>query len=107
MVSDHTSGSSTETLAKSGSPPQTVTAPPGSQSTKRFTEDWLAVCIGLLVFVLSLTLLFGIDSLGWGITTSVWIDPGKALGPASKAYANLPAFTFFSSDLSCSCWWFC
>ncbi|MGA2961823.1 MAG: putative sulfate exporter family transporter [Candidatus Korobacteraceae bacterium] len=92
MAVDTSSGSSTDTLAKSGSPPQTVAAPPSLHSTPRLTEDWLAVCIGLLVFVLSLTLLFGVDSLGWGITTSVWLDPAKALKPASKAYANLPAF---------------
>jgi len=56
------------------------------------SEDWLAVGIGLLVFVLSLGLLFGADLLGWVITTSVWTSPGKALAPASKYYANLPAF---------------
>jgi uncharacterized membrane protein YadS len=56
------------------------------------SEDWLAVCIGLLVFVLSLGPLFGADLLGWAVTTSVWTSPGKALAPASKYYANLPAF---------------
>jgi hypothetical protein len=56
------------------------------------SEDWLAVCIGLLVFVLSLGLVFGADLLGWAVTTSVWTSPGKALAPASKYYANLPAF---------------
>ena len=85
MLSVTSSGSSTGTLAKSGSSP----APPHSASG--FNEDWLALCIGLFVFALSLTLLFGMDSLGWGITTSVWLDPAKALKPASKAYAGLPA----------------
>jgi uncharacterized membrane protein YadS len=56
------------------------------------SEDWLAVYIGLLVFVLSLGLLFGADLLGWAVTTSVWTSPGKALAPASKYYAHLPAF---------------
>ena len=56
------------------------------------SEDWLAVCIGLLVFILSLGLLSGTDLLGWAVTTSVWTSPGKALAPASKYYANLPAF---------------
>jgi uncharacterized membrane protein YadS len=55
------------------------------------SEDWLAVWIGLLVFALSLGLLFGADLLGWAVTTSVWIAPGKALAPASKAYAKIPA----------------
>jgi uncharacterized membrane protein YadS len=56
----------------------------------RISEDWLAVCIGLTVFVLSLGLLFGADLLGWSITTALWTDPSKALAPASKPYAALP-----------------
>jgi uncharacterized membrane protein YadS len=55
------------------------------------SEDWLALCIGLLVFTLSLGLLFGTDLLGWAVTTSVWIAPVKALATASKSYAKFPA----------------
>jgi len=40
--------------------------------------------------LLSLTLLFGVDSLGWGITNSLWLNPSKSLAPVSKAYAHLP-----------------
>src|SRR5271157_3399114 len=58
--------------------------------TRAFNEDWLAVCIGIFVFVLSLGLLAGVDMLGWAVTTSVWTTPGKALAPASKTYAHLP-----------------
>ena len=54
-----------------------------------WTEDWLAVVIGLLIFVLSLGVLVGADILGWVVTTSVWIDVSKALAPAAKAYAGL------------------
>ncbi len=54
------------------------------------SEDWLALCIGLFVFGLSLGLLFGKDILGWAVTTSVWTIPGKALAPFSKTYATLP-----------------
>ena len=57
----------------------------------RLNEDWLAVWIGLFIFALSLTLLFGVDLLGWTITTSVWTAPSKALAPASRFYAHLPA----------------
>lgn len=53
------------------------------------SEDWLSVWIGLLVFVLSFGLLAGTDVLGWVVTTSVWTDLGKALAPATKAYASL------------------
>lgn len=52
-------------------------------------EDWLAVWIGLGIFVLALIGLAGPDLLGWAVTTSVWTDPGKALNPVSKAYASL------------------
>jgi uncharacterized membrane protein YadS len=55
----------------------------------RISEDWLAVVIGLGVFALALFSLAGLDALGWLATTSVWTDPGAALGPASKAYAGL------------------
>ena len=55
----------------------------------RLSEDWLAVAIGLGVFALALLSLGGVDALGWVATTSVWIDPGAALAPASKAYASL------------------
>ena len=54
------------------------------------SEDWLAVWIGLLVFALSLGLLFGADLLGWAVLASVWSAPAKALAPVSKAYAKLP-----------------
>ena len=62
------------------------------QPSRGISEDWLAVCTGLLIFVLSLGLLFGVDLLGWVVTTSVWTNPAKALGPASKRFANLPTF---------------
>ena len=43
----------------------------------RWSEDWLAVWIGLLVFVLALGLLAGADILGWVVTTAVWTDVAK------------------------------
>ncbi len=52
-------------------------------------EDWLAVWIGLIVFGLGASSLFGHDLLGWAVTTSVWTGIGKALKTASKAYADL------------------
>lgn len=53
----------------------------------KFNEDWLAVWLGLILFALSLGTFFGVDALGWAITTSVWTNPWKALAPASKSYA--------------------
>src|SRR5205823_11136196 len=52
-----------------------------------WTEDWLAVVIGLLIFVLSLGVLGGADILGWVVTTSVWTDISKALAPAATSSA--------------------
>ena len=59
---------------------------------KGFSEDWLALFLGLFIFVLSLGVFGGIDILGWGVKTSVWIDVGKALSPFSARYQHLPAF---------------
>lgn len=73
---------------------QTAGPPQGEAlviAQSRVTEDWLAVWIGLFVFALSLSLLVKIDLLGWAVTTSVWTAPAKALAPASKLYAHLPA----------------
>ena len=52
-------------------------------------EDWLAVAIGLLVFALALISVNGPDMLGWAVTTSVYTDLSKALGPVAKAYSWL------------------
>jgi len=61
------------------------------------SEDELAVVVGLLVFFLALPGVAGFDLLGWVASTSVWVDPAKALGAVSKAYADLggvPALLF-------------
>ncbi len=60
-----------------------------NQRAQGISEDWLSLWIGLLVFVLSLGVLFGADILGWAVTTHVWTDASKALVPVSKAYAGL------------------
>ena len=52
-------------------------------------EDWLAVAIGLLVFALALISVNGPDMLGWAVTTSVYTDLSKALGPVAKTYSWL------------------
>lgn len=51
------------------------------------SEDWLALAIGLLVFVLSLGVFLGTDILGWGAKIGVWTDPSKAFSVASSAWA--------------------
>jgi len=59
------------------------------EQKKGISEDWLALWIGLGVFVLGLGLFVGWDILGWGIRTSVWIDISKALSPVSAGYKAL------------------
>jgi uncharacterized membrane protein YadS len=60
------------------------------QNPRKLGEDWLALWLGLFIFVLSLGVFAGIDVLGWGVKTSVWIDVRKALSPFSKSYASMP-----------------
>jgi uncharacterized membrane protein YadS len=59
------------------------------ETSPRISEDWLSLVVGLLIFALSLGALANVDLLGWVVTTSVWTDASKALGPVSKAYASL------------------
>ena len=56
----------------------------------RIKEDWLAVWIGLFLFVISFGVTAGADLLGWAVSTKVWMDPTKALGTVSAGYAGLP-----------------
>jgi uncharacterized membrane protein YadS len=55
----------------------------------RISEDWLSLIVGILIFALALAGIANVDLLGWGVTTTVWTDVGKALAPVSKAYASL------------------
>ncbi len=55
------------------------------------TEDWWAVWIGGLIFILSLFYLSGIDLLGWVVVPKMWTDLSQSLGPISaKNYGGLP-----------------
>jgi uncharacterized membrane protein YadS len=53
------------------------------EKAKGISEDWLAVWIGLFIFVVSLGAFIGVDVLKWVVTTSVWTDISKALKPIS------------------------
>ena len=57
--------------------------------TALFNDDWLAVVLGLLIFVLALASLVHVDFLGWAVTTSVWANLSQALKVTSKDYAAL------------------
>ncbi|MGH8631185.1 MAG: putative sulfate exporter family transporter [Burkholderiales bacterium] len=74
------------------------------------SEDWLAVAIGGLIFVVSLAPLAGLDLLGWSVKTGVWIDFGKALAPVAKGVAIpgwaalLLTWIFVTAVMSAGAW---
>jgi len=61
-----------------------------ARSSLLSSEDWWSVWLGLAIFFLSLGTLGGVDLLGWGAKTAVWLTPGGAVKPVSPAYAGLP-----------------
>ncbi len=57
--------------------------------TAPVNEDWLAVVLGLAIFVLALAALANVDLIGWVVTTSVWSNLGQALKATSKDFSSL------------------
>jgi uncharacterized membrane protein YadS len=66
-----------------------IRSPSAAEPAAILNEDWLAVILGLGIFVLALAALVHVDLIGWVVNTAVWSDFSKALGPASRAYATL------------------
>jgi len=48
------------------------------------SEDWMAVIIGLGIFLISMIAFTGFEVFGWGIKTKVWMDPLKIMYPVSE-----------------------
>src|SRR5271155_5773256 len=67
-------------------------APTKAEPAALLNEDWLAVILGLFIFVLALAALVHVDLIGWVVNTSVWSSFGAALGPVSKNYSSLGGF---------------
>ncbi len=67
----------------------TVQAPHAGERAALLNEDWLAVILGLFIFVLALAAIVNVDLIGWVVNTSVWSNFGQALAPASKSYSSL------------------
>jgi hypothetical protein len=57
--------------------------------TAPITEDWLAVVLGLSIFVLALAAVVNVDLIGWVVTTAVWSNLGQALKATSKDFSSL------------------
>ena len=66
-----------------------IRAPSTAEPVALINEDWLAVILGLSIFILALAALVHVDLIGWVVSTSVWGNFGQALGPVSKGYAAL------------------
>jgi len=60
-----------------------------AEPAARISEDWLAVILGLAIFVLALAALVHVDLIGWVVTTAVWSNLSQALGATSRSYAFL------------------
>jgi uncharacterized membrane protein YadS len=65
---------------------------PARADNAKLNEDWLAVILGLAIFVFALAGLVQVDLIGWVVNTSVWSNFGQALGPVSKSYTALGGF---------------
>jgi uncharacterized membrane protein YadS len=63
------------------------------EGKKGISEDWLSLWMGLFIFVLGLGMFVGLNTLGWGIKTSIWINLGKALSPISDGFKGMPGLT--------------
>ena len=71
----------------------------------RIDEDWLAVILGLGIFVLGLAVLVHVDLIGWVVSTAVWSHLGQALGPVSKNYGPLGGIgALLGEDRCCRRW---
>jgi|ERR1044071_9815245 uncharacterized membrane protein YadS len=61
----------------------------GKPVVPRINEDWLALIIGLFLFLVSLPALAGADVFGWAIKTNVWTRVSQVMTPVSRNYPNV------------------
>ena len=55
-------------------------------------EDWLALVIGVGLFLVALAGTSGLEPFGWGVKTHVWLAPGKIMTPVSARFSGLPGW---------------
>ncbi len=57
-----------------------------------WTEDWLAVAIGLAIFFAGLIGLGRFDPFGWAVKTNVWTGATKIATPAGASWSQVPGW---------------
>ena len=73
-------------------------------------EDWWALWVGLLIFVLGFGPFVNTSILGWVFKGTVWLDPAKAVTTANPSYqwlgwwSVLATFVFLCAVLSLGVW---
>jgi uncharacterized membrane protein YadS len=70
-------------------PPTALSVPAKSFCRPVLNEDWLALALGLGLFLVALLGITGHEPFGWGIKTNVWLDPGKILTPVSAKFVKV------------------
>ena len=73
------------------SPSSTIGSPSrtGRTGPPRISEDWLALLIGLFLFLVSLPGLAGVDVFGWAVKTNVWTEVSQSITPVSRNYSQV------------------
>jgi uncharacterized membrane protein YadS len=61
----------------------------GEAAPPKISEDWLALLIGLFLFLVSLPGLAGADVFGWVIKTNVWTRVSQMMTPVSGHYSRM------------------
>jgi len=56
------------------------------------SEDWMALWLGLFIFLGAIVYMVGLDVYGWAAKVGVWTSLGKAVNPVSKTFAWIPSF---------------
>src|SRR5258705_8904010 len=64
-----------------------------SPQAPAFSEDWLAVGAGLVIFLLALALVAGVDLMGWAAAPRTWVEIGKSIRSGSPAYTQIGTAT--------------
>ncbi|HXT40756.1 MAG TPA: putative sulfate exporter family transporter [Candidatus Angelobacter sp.] len=74
-------------MSLSSSSPTQIAA--GKPVTPKISEDWLALMIGLSLFLVSLLGFSGVEVFGWAIKTNVWTRVPDIMTPVSKNYPRV------------------